>query len=157
MLCEQAESLNLKWRAVHGSNRMKAKSLTADENSNRPQVLEAAIGFILTSPNTYIDLRRQERIVIKSTVEKCVADPPLMVEAALKSLASHRELRREASDLSDLADGIAARLQKATPTWKGNFLIEPGARVEVDESLSLIALENLIGNAWKYTRKVVGI
>ncbi len=61
------------------------------------------------------------------------------------------ELRREPVDLSDLARGIVERLREAEPARQVELAIANGLASEGDPRLLRIALENLLGNAWKFT------
>jgi PAS domain S-box-containing protein len=61
------------------------------------------------------------------------------------------KLGREPVDLSDLARKIAAELERADPERKVQFVIEPGLVDSADPTLIRVVLENLLGNAWKYT------
>jgi signal transduction histidine kinase len=69
------------------------------------------------------------------------------------SEVAHSQLQKEACDLSALALEIAARLQRANPEHRVNLTIEPGIAATGDRHLLMPALENLLGNAWKYTGK----
>lgn len=62
-------------------------------------------------------------------------------------------IRREPVDLSALARGIAADLQRGQPHRQVEFVIAPGAAADADSHLVRTLLVNLIGNAWKYTSK----
>lgn len=61
------------------------------------------------------------------------------------------EIRRAPFDISGLAASIAQELQRTNPGRPAEFLIAPGLQAEGDASLTRIALENLLGNAWKFT------
>jgi signal transduction histidine kinase len=63
------------------------------------------------------------------------------------------EMRRETVDLSALARLTAIELQKSEPNRKIDFVISEGIQVNGDPRLLQIALENLLGNAWKFTGK----
>jgi two-component system, NtrC family, sensor kinase len=54
-------------------------------------------------------------------------------------------------DLSALAATIAMDLQRSAPETHIRILITDGLVAEVDRGLMQIVLENLIGNAWKFT------
>lgn len=63
------------------------------------------------------------------------------------------DLRRSAVDLSAMARGIAERLHRSHPERQVEVQIAPGLVVEGDPRLLEVAMENLLGNAWKYTSK----
>jgi light-regulated signal transduction histidine kinase (bacteriophytochrome) len=67
------------------------------------------------------------------------------------SRVGRREMRIQEVDLSELAASVAHDLQKADPTRKVQFTIEPALHARADERLIRIALENLLGNSWKFT------
>jgi PAS domain S-box-containing protein len=64
---------------------------------------------------------------------------------------SHCELRREKVDLSREANGIAAELRIAGQERAVEFSIAEGVTAEGDPRLLRLVLQNLLGNAWKYT------
>jgi len=64
------------------------------------------------------------------------------------------ELHRIPSDLSTLAREVVAELQRREPERELEVVIAPGLLAQVDARLLRIVFENLIGNAWKFTRKV---
>jgi len=63
-------------------------------------------------------------------------------------------LERAEIDLSQLCDEIASNLRLASPGRQVTVEITPGLRCSVDASLMRAAMENLIGNAWKYSARV---
>ncbi len=66
---------------------------------------------------------------------------------------SRADLKRQSVDLSGIADKIVERLQAAEPERDVAVSIAPGLEVQGDTALLTVALENLLGNAWKYTGK----
>ena len=66
------------------------------------------------------------------------------------------ELERRSVNLSVLAQLIAAELRQEEPEREVTFRIAEGVRAEGDSRLLRVALENLLGNAWKYTGKREG-
>jgi len=75
---------------------------------------------------------------------------------ALLALAhvGNAPLERAEIDLSQLCDEIASNLRLASPGRQVTVEITPGLRCSVDASLMRAAMENLIGNAWKYSARV---
>jgi light-regulated signal transduction histidine kinase (bacteriophytochrome) len=63
------------------------------------------------------------------------------------------ELNLAPVDLSALVRGIAADLQRMQPERKVEFRIAQGVKVTGDQNLLKAVLENLLGNAWKFTGK----
>jgi signal transduction histidine kinase len=66
---------------------------------------------------------------------------------------SRSEFRREPVDLGALARGIAANLEREQPQRKVEWVIASNLVADGDSHLLRIALENLIGNAWKFSAK----
>ena len=56
-------------------------------------------------------------------------------------------------DLSQLAERIAAELQRTQPERQVSFKITPNMKARGDLSLIQAVLENLLNNAWKYSSK----
>ena len=69
------------------------------------------------------------------------------------SRLAYHELRQESVDLSALVRTVAAELAQAEPERRATFRIADGVIVDGDPHLLLVALKNLLGNAWKYTGK----
>jgi signal transduction histidine kinase len=66
---------------------------------------------------------------------------------------SRSEMRRSPVDLSALGREIGEELRGRQPERVVELVIAPGLTVKADPNLMRIALENLIGNAWKFTGK----
>jgi signal transduction histidine kinase len=64
---------------------------------------------------------------------------------------TRRTMERETVDLSRLAKSIAGDLSKEEPGRQVEFSIAEGLTADADSGLLKIAMQNLIGNAWKYT------
>lgn len=69
------------------------------------------------------------------------------------SQISRRQVARKAVDVTQLAESVAESLRQAEPGRQVDFRIAPGIRIEADAKLIRIVLENLMGNAWKFTGK----
>jgi light-regulated signal transduction histidine kinase (bacteriophytochrome) len=61
-------------------------------------------------------------------------------------------MRRERVDLTKIANSIAEELSRSQEDRQVRFVIAPRVSGEGDPRLLHIVLENLLGNAWKYTK-----
>ncbi len=77
-----------------------------------------------------------------------------LIDDLLKlSRTSRSELTLADCDLSTLCNGVARVLADLDPQRRVEITIQPGMRVQADAHLMRVALENLLGNAWKYTSR----
>jgi PAS domain S-box-containing protein len=77
-----------------------------------------------------------------------------LIDALLTlSRVTRSEIRLEKLSLSKLAQTIAADLQKIQPDRQVECIIPEGLTANGDARLFRIVMENLIGNAWKFTSR----
>lgn len=72
------------------------------------------------------------------------------------SMVSRSQLNRQVVDVSALALRVFADLQNTEPGRDIECFVEPGLNASADRGLLRIVLENLLGNAWKFTAKRSG-
>jgi signal transduction histidine kinase len=71
------------------------------------------------------------------------------------SRVGRADLERDRVDLSGMARAAAEELQKKDPGRQVTICIEDRLIAEADSGLMRVVFENLLGNAWKFTAKVL--
>ncbi|MBI1803440.1 MAG: PAS domain S-box protein [Ignavibacteriae bacterium] len=69
------------------------------------------------------------------------------------SRVARAEMQSERVNLSEIARSMAAEYRKAHPGRQVDFQIEEGIVAHGDARLLRVVIDNLLGNAWKYTGK----
>ncbi len=78
----------------------------------------------------------------------------LMIDALLTlARLSSQPLARQPVNLSQLASFVIDDLRRAAPERQAEIEIEPGLTAQGDPTLLRLVLENLLGNAWKYSAR----
>lgn len=98
-----------------------------------------------------LDARGQE--FLRRACDSCYSMDRLIDDLLKLSRAGRAELACRPVELSQLASAIAEALLASAPDRRASFQIAPGVRAFGDERLLRIVLENLLGNAWKFTCK----
>ncbi|HEU5111112.1 MAG TPA: response regulator, partial [Micromonosporaceae bacterium] len=99
------------------------------------------------------DSGRQRLARIHASASK-MAD---LINAMLRlSHASRSDVSRSDVDISGAAEEIVADLRRRDPDRVVRCEVQPGMTASADADLMCVLLENLIGNAWKYTARTDG-
>ena len=69
------------------------------------------------------------------------------------SRLTRQQIQRTNVDLSKIAREVSAELVERNPSRQVTWIIEDHLQARCDASLARIVLENLLGNAWKFTSK----
>jgi PAS domain S-box-containing protein len=77
----------------------------------------------------------------------------LIDDLLMLSRVARSDLMLETVDMSALAEAILGGLAAAEPERRVSVSVEPGVVALGDRRLLAIALENLLGNAWKFTSR----
>ena len=110
------------------------------------------IGFLLQHSSSQ-NLDAEGRMLVDRLLDGSKRMSLLIDDLLNLSRASSHPLHRRPIDLSLVADTIAARLQAEKDGRNVRFDIARAAHVFADEGLMQVVLDNLIGNAWKYTSR----
>jgi PAS domain S-box-containing protein len=116
--------------------------------------LRAIDGFSQALTEDYGDrLDAEGRRYLARVRESAQRMAELIDDLLTLSRVTRSELRRGRVDLSALAHTVLATLQRLEPERRVEVVIAPGLVVDADPNLAAIALDNLLGNAWKFTAK----
>ncbi|HJV35135.1 PAS domain S-box protein [Geomonas sp.] len=97
---------------------------------------------------------RQEAVIYLETISKSAVKMQELIDGLLSlSRVSRGELKTAPVDLSVYAREIAQELVRSDPRRKVSFEIAESAPASADQVLIRSVLENLLGNAWKYSAK----
>ena len=80
----------------------------------------------------------------------------LIDDLLLLSRVSRTQINRVAVDLSVLAETVADELRRQHPQQEVVVHIEPNLTAHADRGLMRVLLDNLLGNAWKFTARATG-
>ena len=102
----------------------------------------------------HAELDENGRYLVNTICETNEDMKELVKDMLVLSRISRSEILRLTADLSEIVRGIADDLIKTEPGRSVQFVVAPGLIAACDTHLMKIALENLLGNAWKYSSKV---
>lgn len=140
-------------RQLEESNReLEAFSYSVSHDLRSP--LRSIDGFSLALLEDYADKLDDEGKEYLARVRGATQRMGQLIDDLLKlSRVARMEMNRETVDLSALASDIASRLRHNHPERQAEFIVAGGLTALGDERLLTVALENLFGNAWKFSEK----
>ena len=114
--------------------------------------LRSVEGFSQILLEDYGDALAEEARHHLGRIQANVARMAQMIDDLLNlSRATRRELRRAPTDISALAHEVATELRDVDPDRVVDLVIPDGLVVQGDPHLIRLVLQNLLGNAWKFT------
>jgi light-regulated signal transduction histidine kinase (bacteriophytochrome) len=140
-------------RVLEGANNeLEAFSYSVSHDLRAP--LRTIDGFSRILLEDYADRLDEEGEDYLGRVRAASKHMDTLIEDLLDlSRVSRGPLRREVIDLSAMARGIARKLEGSQPERRVRFVAEEGVVAFGDANLLAVALENLLGNAFKFTQK----
>lgn len=116
--------------------------------------LAGMIGYLgLLKMDLWDDVGEDGRQMLLEVIESADRMNELITDHLNLSRASIGALEKSEVDISAMSEEILSRLQAREPSRRVEWHVEPGITLYSDESLMEIALENLLGNAWKYSSR----
>ena len=140
-------------RELEGTNReLEAFSYSVSHDLRAP--LRTIDGFSQILQEDYEDALDDEGLDYLGRVRAASRHMATLIDDLLDlSRVGRRPLRREPVDLSRLASGIIEELRASQPGREVEFVVGDHLMAWGDMSLLKVALENLLGNAWKFTAR----
>jgi PAS domain S-box-containing protein len=115
--------------------------------------LRAIDGFSQILLEDYVDkLDEEGRLYLRRTKDASQRMGHLIDDLLDLSRMARSKMRRERVDLSALVKEVAEELRRTQPERQVEVVVEEGLVAKGDERLLRVTLENLLGNAWKFTR-----
>jgi len=115
--------------------------------------LRSMDGFTHMLREQMADRLTQEDEALIARVQGAIARMnSLITDLLALARVSQGRLQRMEISLSELAEDVTRRLHHTDPGRDVELRIQPGLTANCDARMAHIVLENLLGNAWKYTR-----
>jgi signal transduction histidine kinase len=150
------ERVQLRTAELESTNReLEAFSYSVSHDLRAP--LRTIDGFSLALEEDYADAVDNTGRDYIRRVRNGVQRMGQLIDALLQlSRITRAEITRETFSFSELATAVSSVLREENPGRDIIFHIEPGLTVEGDPKLLQVALENLFGNAVKFSSKKPG-
>jgi len=147
------QRVNLRTAELEITNReLEAFSYSVSHDLRAP--LRTIDGFSLALEEDYAEVVDDAGRDFIRRIRSGVQRMGTLIDALLQlSRIMRGEMNREMVDLSQLAESVAAGLQEEVEGPPMEFRIEPGLRASGDLKLLRVALENLMGNAVKFSSR----
>jgi signal transduction histidine kinase len=148
----EEETQRVNREVVAANKELEAFSYSVSHDLRAP--LRAIDGFSLALLEDYGDKLDADGKDCLQRVRAATQRMGVLIDDLLNlSRVTRTEIKLQRADLSAIVRSIAAELQKTQPERQAEFRIEESLQAFVDPHLMRIALENLLGNAWKFTSK----
>ncbi len=152
-------NLALEDRVIERTRRLEAtnrelEAFTYSVSHDLRAPLRAINGFTEALLEDYGGLLDEEGKAYLYYLKDGSRDMKVLIEGLLKLSRSTRgELVRESVDLSALINSVVKELRQAEAERQVTVDVTPNIEVDADPALLKVVMENLLGNAWKYTEQ----
>jgi PAS domain S-box-containing protein len=137
---------------IAANNELEAFSYSVSHDLRAP--LRSIDGFSLALLEDYEEKLDEEGKDSLHRVRAATQRMGVLIDDLLNlSRVTRAEIKLQSVDLSAIGSSIATELHETQPQRRMEFHIQEGLQAYADPNLIRIALENLLGNAWKFTSK----
>ena len=111
-------------------------------------------GFTTALAEDYGDLLDERAHGYMQRVQAASRRMGELIDDLLKlSRLGRAAIHREMVDLSAMVEHVAQNLMRAGPPRNADLVIQPDVKAYADPRMARVLLENLLGNAWKFTSR----
>lgn len=147
------ELLEKRTQALEYANQeLQAFNYTVSHDLKNPLNFIKGISSLLLSKKRSQLLDEQDKMCIERIYESSIRMEQITQNLLDLSHVQRSLMSIEKVNLSDIATEVANSLQQQSPDRQVKFIVAPDLFAQADKLLIKLALENLIGNAWKYTQ-----
>jgi DNA-binding response OmpR family regulator len=139
----------LEWK----NSELEAFSYSVSHDLRNP--LNVVDGFSEALLDDYADVLDDTAVGLLHNIRSAAARMTDLIESLLRlSHAGQADITRTTVDLTAIARQSIDALRIREPERRVDATVADGLRVSADANLIRVVLDNLIGNAWKYTRHI---
>ncbi len=149
----QAELMAANENLVSANQQLEAFSSMVSHDLRSP--LNIVAGYTHLLQEEYADALNDEAKEFLARINKSAYAMSKLIDDLLQfSHSAKIEIKTEFVDLSDIARNVVKEYIEQEKEHKADFHIENGLIILADPDLMHVVLNNLLGNAWKYSGKV---
>lgn len=143
----------LELRVSERTRELEAFSYSVSHDLRTPlRTIDGFTALVLESLTRPEDSASKEHL---TRVRKTVRRMDALIDDLLQlARVARHEINKERIDLSSLISQSVARLQEQDGARKVDVIIAPGMSAYGDPRLIAVVVDNLVGNAWKYTSRL---
>ena len=153
LISTQIELENSNENLVRANQELEAFSYTVSHDLRSP--LNVVSGYVQILQSDYAEVLNQEAMEFLDRILQASFSMARLIDDLLQFSRSGRlEIKTEQLDFTRLAHEVMNDIQQRDPSRKITLYIQDEMQVVADRALMRVVLDNLLGNAWKYTGKV---
>jgi PAS domain S-box-containing protein len=151
--CDVEEALNEKNAELEAVNKeLEAFDYSIAHDLRAPvHRIEGFAAMLEQEHGATLDLHGRD--VLRRIGEAAKNIDQLVTDILALATATRGTLARSVVDVTALARDIDAMLRRAAPERAVEFVVQPGMKTRADPGLLRVVVQNLLGNAWKFTRE----